>query len=65
MQEARDEMKRRIATLERHVTHCEGERRELLDQAAELDKQIEEDKTLAESYQQVLQSLAVSVTYTR
>lgn len=57
MQAACDEMKRRIATLDRHVDHCEGERRELLEQVAAIDKQIKEDTTLAHSYQQVLEAL--------
>jgi predicted nucleic acid-binding Zn-ribbon protein len=63
MQAARDEMKRRIGTLERHIEHCDAERRELLTQIAGLDQQIEEDKKLADDYREVLRRLNVTVTY--
>lgn len=63
MQAARDEMSRRIKTLERHMEHCGTEREQLLSQVAEIDKQIEDDKKLAADYREVLRRLDVTVTY--
>jgi chaperonin cofactor prefoldin len=63
MQAAREEMKRRIATLNKHVEHCEEQRRDLLKQVSEFDQQIETDKALAADYEEVLRRLNVTVTY--
>lgn len=63
MQELRDEMNRRIKTLDSHVEHCAGEREQLLTQVAGYDQQIKDEKALAAQYREALRQLAVTVTY--
>jgi prefoldin subunit 5 len=58
MQEVREEMTRRIASLKRQTEHCEAEITERQDVIAELEQRIQTGRVLAEQYQTVLDSLA-------
>jgi hypothetical protein len=63
MQELKDEMNRRIKTLESHIEHSQGERENLLQQIAGYEQQITDDQKLAKQYREALRRLDVSVTY--
>jgi uncharacterized coiled-coil DUF342 family protein len=63
MQEAIDEIAKRIATLSNQVIHREAMIEEHQSEAQRLAAEIEGFKTLADQYRQVLKSLSFSVTY--
>ena len=65
MQEARDEIAKRIATLTNQVKHREGAIEDHQSEVQRLTAEIEELNTLADQYKQVLESLSISVTYRR
>jgi peptidoglycan hydrolase CwlO-like protein len=63
MQEAIDEIAKRIATLLNQVKHREAQIEEHQSEVQRLTAEIEGLKALADQYTQVLKSLSISVTY--
>jgi Mg2+ and Co2+ transporter CorA len=58
MQEMKEEMGRRIETLEKRILDREDERENLLKQIADCDRQIREQRLLASQYREALRRLA-------
>jgi len=60
MQEARDELTRRIDSLERRSDYLTTQKADLQAEIAEMDRELDKNSKLSEQYRQIVETLPVA-----